>query len=251
MAEFPYLCPWTHGEAVIQHEEELWDASFRENVCCARAIEEVLRENDVPDDPAYLPPDCIASVLEKYGFKRVNFVLAHTVAETEENSALQHLISDDVREWAKAQAVVTDHTYGRYYEVNTAIVLLNQLVRQTQEAYQALGLFGREQCSAGMYDCDVTDKVLVMKPDTLKEEYWSQQNQLWLATGGFGCDPKASGRAIYAHCLADGEEVRWNREDFVGVLDDQNLPAWAREKLEELRAPKQTESPAMSGMAMS
>ena len=41
-----------------------------------------------------------------------------------------------------------------------------------------------------------------------------------LAEGGFGCDPKSSGRAIFAVCLSDGEKTRWNREDFTGVLDD-------------------------------
>ena len=95
-------------------------------------------------------------------------------------------------------------------------------------------------------------KVLVMSPDTLQEEFWTPENQLWLATGGFGCNPKASGRAIYAACLGDGEESRWNREDFVGVLDEQYLPAWAQEKLESLRASKQDHhtAPAMGGMEM-
>lgn len=248
--EYPYLYRYSYQDAVADGEEDMWKESFRENVCCARAIEEALRESEIPDDPAQLPPDCIAPALEKYGFKRVNFVLAHTVAETEANPAIRHLISDDVRNWAKGQVVVADATYGRYYEVNTAIVLLNQLVRQTQEAFQRLGLLGREQCSAGMYSGDLVGKVLVMKPDTLKEQYWSPQNQLWFATGGFGCDPKASGRAIYAVCLADGEEARWNRENFIGVLDEQYLPEWARERLEALRAPKQAASPAMTGMDM-
>ena len=113
-------------------------------------------------------------------------------------------------------------------------------------------LFGSEHCSTGMYDKDVEGQVLVMKPSTLKEEYRSPENQLWLATGGFGCDPKASGRAIYATCLGDGEESRWNREDFIGVLDERYLPEWAKEKLETLRAPKQDHhtAPAMGGMEM-
>lgn len=110
--EYPYLYRYSYQDAVADGEEDLWKESFRENVCCARAIEEALRESEIPDDPAQLPPDCIAPALEKYGFKRVNFVLAHTVAETEANPAIRHLISDDVRNWAKGQAVVADATYG-------------------------------------------------------------------------------------------------------------------------------------------
>ena len=35
-------------------------------------------------------------------------------------------------------------------------------------------------------------------------------------------------------------QTRWNRDDFIGVLDEQYLPDWAREKLEEIQAPKQS-----------
>ena len=68
-----------------------------------------------------------------------------------------------------------------------------------------------------------------------------------LAEGGFGCSPTASGRAVYATCLGDGEQKRWNRADFIGVLKDEFLPDWAREKLNELQAQKQRGS-AMGGM---
>ena len=61
----------------------------------------------------------------------------------------------------------------------------------------------------------------------------------------------ARGQAVYATCLGDGEKTRWNRSDFSGVLDEQYLPDWALEKLEELRAPRQEQSagPAMGGMS--
>jgi hypothetical protein len=52
---------------------------------------------------------------------------------------------------------------------------------------------------------------------------------------------------VYATCLGDGERTRWDRADFIGVLDEQYLPDWAREKLEELQAQKQSAS-AMGGM---
>ena len=76
--------------------------------------------------------------------------------------------------------------------------------------------------------------------------------QMFLASGGFGCSPTSSGRAVYATCLGDGEKTRWNRSDFTGVLDEQYLPDWATEKLEELRGPQQEQNsgPAMGGMTM-
>lgn len=249
VADYPYLCHLTHGEAVRTHEEDLWEHSFRENVCCARAIEKVIREQYMENKPSLLPEDSATPILKEFGFKRTSFVLAHSVKELEEVSALREMISEDAHKWAKQQRVTRDPTYGRYYMVDTAIVLINQFVKQVQDAYQKLGLFSREHCAAGMFDGNVEGKVLIMSPDTLQEKYWTPENQLWLANGGFGCDPKASGRAIHATCLGDDESVYWNREDFCGVLDEQYLPEWAKEKLEALRAPQQ-EQAAAGGMSM-
>lgn len=244
VSEYPYLYRGSHGDAVRAHEEELWERSFRENVCCARAIEKALRQDE------NLSPDCAGQVLKEFGHKRVSFVLAHTVRELEGVPAVRQEISDETRKWARGFHVVPDAEYGRYYCVDTATALLNEFVEQTRQAYQALGLFSHEHCAAGMYDGNVKGEILVLSPSVLKESAWSQESQLWLATGGFGCDPKASGRAIYAACLGDGEETRWNREDFIGVLDGQYLPAWAREKLEQLPGQEQTAAPVMGGMEM-
>ncbi len=70
----------------------------------------------------------------------------------------------------------------------------------------------------------------------------------WEACSGFGCSPTASGRAVYATCLGDGENARWDRSDFIGVLKDEFLPDWARTKLEELHPPEQ-KGPSMDGMS--
>lgn len=244
--EYGPLYTDTRLAAERYHETELWDESFRLNVCCARAIEEAIRDSSRDGEP--IPPECAKPVLEKYGIQRTMYVLAHSIKELGE----QVQVPADVVEWSKSIDTVPDSTYGRYYEVNGAVANLEAFIAQTKAAYQALGLFGREHCSAGMYDENVQYKVLVLSPETLKESAWSPQSQLWLATDGFGCDPKASGRAIYATNLGDGTETRWNREDFCGVLDGQYLPAWAVEKLESLRAPTQSNNaaPVMGGMKM-
>lgn len=59
------------------------------------------------------------------------------------------------------------------------------------------------------------------------------------AHDGFGCSPHAIGRSVRCTCLGDGEMTRWNRDEFIGVLDEQFLPEWAQEKLAELTAPRQ------------
>ena len=71
-----------------------------------------------------------------------------------------------------------------------------------------------------------------------------------LATGGFGCVPTAAGRAVYATCLGDGEQTRWNRSDFIGILREEHLPDWARESLKQIRQKDPAESPDMTTPTM-
>ena len=68
-------------------------------------------------------------------------------------------------------------------------------------------------------------------------------NGIWLFSHRFG-------RAVYATCLGDGEQTRWNRADFIGVLDEQYLPDWAREKLEELTQGQRPQGPEQTGPTM-
>ena len=144
--------------------------------------------------------------------------------------------------------VPPDKTNGEF-KLKSDMALLAQFVQQAHAEYQTLGLFGARHCAT---DLDYTGKVLILRPAVLKEECWSPQNQLWYGECGFGCSPTSSGRAVYATCLGDGEKTRWNREDFVGVLDEQYLPDWAQEKLAELRDPEpgQTDGPTHGGMEM-
>ena len=120
--------------------------------------------------------------------------------------------------------------------MDTALAYLDAFISQVREAYGKLELFGPEHCEPNSYESlDYEGRVLVLSPDTLKESCWTPQNQLWLAHDGFGCSPHAVGRSIRCTCLGDGEQTRWNRTDFTGVLKEEFLPGWAREKLEEFQ----------------
>jgi hypothetical protein len=44
--------------------------------------------------------------------------------------------------------------------------------------------------------------------------------------------------------------TRWNRADFIGVIDEQYLPDWAAEKLSELQGQGQEQDPPTGGMTM-
>ena len=40
---------------------------------------------------------------------------------------------------------------------------------------------------------------------------------------------------MFGQFLNDGEKTHFYREDFVGILDEQHVPQWAREKMEQLQ----------------
>ena len=94
-------------------------------------------------------------------------------------------------------------------------------------------------------------KILILRADMLKEACRTPENQLFLAQSGFGCDPSASGRAVFGQFLIDGEKARFNRGDFVGICDECYLADWAKEKLQTLIAPEEqgeAQGPVMKGM---
>ena len=247
-SDFPYVYPNSRAEARRLGQTQMHEDSFRLNVDCARAIEQAIR--DYFDEAGEsLAEDCARSVLEQFGFKRVNFVLANSLKQT----GCPELIGKEIRQWDRGTYIPLDGKYNRYYAVDAAVPLLEAFIGQVRDAYQALGLFGPEHCVGNRQEQDYKGKVLVMSLDTLREACWEPRNQLWYGEGGFGCSPHARGQAVFATCLGDGEKTRWNRSDFMGVLDEQFLPDWATEKLKELRGPKQEQDggPTMGGMTMS
>ena len=141
---------------------------------------------------------------------------------------------------------------GRHDDIfrRTSGTILDAFVDLYREAYQKLGLFGPEHCVGDRAEQDYIGKVLVLSPDTLKESCWSQENQLWYAHDGFGCSPHAIGRSVRCTCLSDGEMTRWNRDEFVGVLDEKFLPDWAKESLSQFQQEEAAESPGMNNQSM-
>lgn len=235
--------PHSHREAEREKELELWRESRRGNTACAVDIEVALQT--LGGEP--LPEEVVKPLLDKWGFKRVNFVLANSLNQMK--NAAQ--ISPTNREWARVVFVPPDKENNPDFAVRADPAALNALADQAREGYQALGLFSFAHCEMDSAELDYTGRVLVMSSRSLREDCWTRENQLWYAHGGNGCTPHAIGRSILCTCLSDGETVRFNRSDFTGVMREECLPDWAAEKLAELRGPRQNEQgPSMGGMDM-
>ena len=238
-----YLYPYSSAEARDRNELSLWRESHKANIACRNAIEDAIRQSF---DGMHLDKNCITPVLEEYGYKRTAWVLANTLHELKWDGRFG--LAN--KQWAERACIPTDLNHNSDFVVRSHPSVLDGFVTFYRKAVQALDLFGAEHCVGDRAEQDFTGKVLVLSPEALQEQYWGQDYQLLYARSGFGCAPHSSGRAVFATCLSDGETARWNREDFIGVLDDKFLPDWAREKLEELMTQEQTDAPTMGSMKM-
>ena len=237
-----YLYPYSAKEARERNELSLWRESHRANIACREAIEDTIRQHF---DGMYLNEDCLVPVLAAYGYKRTERVLTATLQELSWDGRF----SLANKQWAERHYIPQDERHNAEITIRSHPAVLDGFVSFYRKAVQALNLFGAEHCVGDRAEQDYTGKVLVLSPDTLKESCWSQENQLWYAHDGFGCSPHAIGRSVRCTCLGDGEMTRWNRHEFIGVLDEKYLPDWAREKLMELTAPRQ-EEPAAGEMKL-
>ncbi len=228
---------YSHQDAEWGSKLDQWWESFIANRDCARELQSALAEG------APLPEARFTELLGQWGWKRMEYVMANTVRIMQDN-ALPVTETDLI--WAKGIYIPPDEGYNHRFAVNSPVERITAFMSQLREARQALGLFGREHCVQDGSPQDYTGKVLVMDPETLSERYWAPEYQLWYAWSGFGCAPEARGRAVFATALVDGEEARWNRQDFLGVLREDQLPAWAKEKLDELLAQQQEQATTMT-----
>ncbi len=242
---YPYSCE----EAKRLDQLTQWRESRKENIACKNAIENAIRQNF---DGMHLDAGCAERVITEYGFKRVNWVLANTVQQKEEDGRFSHYNKD----WAKSTYIPPDEDNFTGYSRNLDFVadshpaVLDGFINQYRRAYQSLGLFEEIHCEPHSEDMCYDNRVLVLSPDSLRESSWNQKNQLWLAIGGFGCSPTSIGRAVFAACLSDGREARWNRLDFIGIMKEAYLPDWAKEKLTELQKQSTCDSPDLGDMKM-
>lgn len=113
---------------------------------------------------------------------------------------------------------------------------LEDLKEERASVMVPLTTLTQAECQPIREDMRIDNQVVVIRPERLRPEYRTAVNQLVLALSGFGTSAYSRGRAVYVLNLYTGEESRWNREDFIGLIKPEHMPAWAQEKLEQHQA---------------
>ena len=86
-------------------------------------------------------------------------------------------------------------------------------------------------------------RIVVVRPEWLRPAFRTADYQLIWVTGGFGASGHSRGRSVFAKTLYSGDEFRYYREDLMGFLKPEHIPAWATEKLAQLQADKAPSKP--------
>lgn len=98
-----------------------------------------------------------------------------------------------------------------------------------------------EMCERISFEDNLEGKVVVVRSDILKPEYQRATHQLMLCTGGFGSQPNSRGRTCYGISLYDGKKISFYRSDFLGTMDSDKLPEWAKKGLERAKEIREEE----------
>ena len=76
MAKHVSVYLWSLREAQKLGEVDRWRESYKENCTCARAIEQAIDDNYADNR---LNTDAAKDIIERFGYNRVNWVLANTI----------------------------------------------------------------------------------------------------------------------------------------------------------------------------
>ena len=158
------MYPYTAKVARERGELELWRANFRTNCACAGAIELAIRRDF---DGMHLGADCVKSVIDQYGYKRVGFVLANTLQEQSYDGRYH----ETNKRWSRSIFVHEDGGHRHTFLINSHPAVLDGFVSEYRAELAKLHLFGAEHCEPNSGEQDFTGRVLILSPDTLRESY--------------------------------------------------------------------------------
>lgn len=203
------------------NEVDQWRASHKANLECAAAIKKAIGDNFKDN---HFNSDCANEIIKEYGFDRVNFILQFNLKQAQEDGRY----SKKNREWGK-WIYAPKSNMRTDYLINSHPVLLNAFTDKVRSEWDKLNLFDSSHCD-GKTGVNLEGKILVINPACLVDKYKTPEDQLFMATSGFGCSPTASGRAVFGYFLKDDERYCWHRENFIGVLKNEFVPDWVKEK---------------------
>ncbi len=150
---------------------------------------------------------CANEVIEKYGFERVNFVLAATVRQGTHDGRY----SEDNKNWARRFSVMDKENTWQYH-VRSHPGLVNLFVADARRLWDRLGLFNSSHCENESGNrLDYTDRIVVLDPSILKDECKTPQDQLFMPNTETAADRFTRHKGFWFSCV--GRRKGYYRRD--------------------------------------
>ena len=113
--------PYNAKTAQERGELDKWRESFRENCACAGGIDILIRENF---DGMHLKDGTVEKIVELYGYKRVEHVLANTVQERRGDGRFR----PDNRAWAESHYIPEDEMHNYCFAARSHSAILDGFI---------------------------------------------------------------------------------------------------------------------------
>lgn len=172
--------------ASAEGEAELWRASALENKRCRDGIDEMIRDRY---DGGFLRGECAKELCEEYGADRVGWVLAGNVLVTDDGR-----YRPSTKEWARS-IKIPDEPYDRsgLYLLQSHPEVINGLIDEYRAYIAQTHLHGLDDIIKDSFEENYENRLLILKPEALSEDYRDGDYQYFIANSGFGCDPQKIG----------------------------------------------------------
>lgn len=212
-----FLYLYSLDQARREDEVMLWRDSLRENIRCKEAIEKALSENF---DGMHLKDGIIPPLAEEYGIDRLTWVLANTVKEHPGDGRFRR----ENKEWAGTIPIPKDsHNYE--FSVGSHPEIVNGLISDYRKYLaEVVRQFGAKDCIPGSTHARYENKLLILDPFLLNEDYKHGDYQLFYARSGNGCDESKIGRKVFGEFLKDGEKTSFTGAIFSALPTKVNFP---------------------------
>ena len=115
------LYPYNAKTARERGELDKWRESFRENCACAGGIDILIRENF---DGMHLKKGTVEKIVELYGYKRVEHVLANTVQERRGDGRFR----PSNRDWANGHYIPPDEMHNCCFSAQSHSAILDGFI---------------------------------------------------------------------------------------------------------------------------
>ena len=212
----PAVCPLPYKEAAKYGIDmlEMYLASQQENIRCAEAVKDAIRESG---GSLCTDMECARLVAMQFGFERVNFVLAYNIQQDAGSISKRNFL------WSMRTTVFPDEVDGAdrrsEFRIPCCPAALDKFTDMVRELQVEPELFCEKQCHP-INGTAAKGLLLVLKPEYL-EEFCDTPD--WQIVYCMDADEKY----IDGISLKNGKPYHAGHDIFYGRLKEEYIPGWA------------------------